>query len=410
MSISQVTGSGLGQSGKSGLLLIDGQTDFGTTLTLGQVIKGKVLLHYEGSRYLVGFSGREVVVDSAIPLRNQEVIHGRVVGIGEQVKLEKVLVQSGDASQSLPGSEGAPQQNAGLPIGGLIGEIFGRYRGELDAADKPILKKSVNNASNPEAMVLSGLVLSKLGVAMAPELLRALFVTIQSERSGFLHANGALMLTTTNEARPSSDLTSYDRLGKAIAQMIEGFVEAQGGPPAEKNDSSATENADEDLNSNQGDSASQFYGKDKLSDAARWLLNVQTGGTMMHRINTLPIMIDDRLVEVDIAFLQQRDSEGQRHSTKHRQVVFSLDTERMGRVGISAAIADGHVRITVTSNANDMVSHIAKHSGHLRAELMDQGWNVDELRYETRVEGGSNGVVRTVVDHIIAQDSLMRWM
>jgi len=416
MSANRIIGSefGPGQMGQRSHFLIEGHPDFGTTLTLGQVIKGRVLRHYEGSRYLVDFSGREVVVDSAVPLRSQEIIRGRVIGVGEQVKLEKMLATPGEVFQSLPGQDGSSVHHAEVPVGGLIGEIFSRYRGELDASGALVLKQSINNVSNPEKMVLSGLVLSKLGVAMAPELLRALFDTMEHERGGLFHTNSALFLDMAGKAGHSSEMTTYESLGKTIELLVEGFSEAQVSHKLEGRNVTSTENSDEDSNlnsdENQGEGASQFRGHSESTDAARWLLNVQTGGTLMHRINTIPIMLGDRLVEVDVAFLQQRDSDGHKQAIKHRQVVFALDTEQMGHVEISAVISDRHVRITVTADANEAAGQIAQYSGDLRTDLIDHGWNVDELRYETRLDVVGSGVVRTVVDHIIAQDSLMRWM
>ena len=63
-------------------LIFGADRDFLSTLTMGQIIKGRVLRHYEGSRYGVEFGGQERVVDSAIALRSGDVIHainGRTV-------------------------------------------------------------------------------------------------------------------------------------------------------------------------------------------------------------------------------------------------------------------------------------------------------------------------------------------
>ena len=39
-----------------------------SALSLGQIVKARVLKHYEGARYLVSLEGRERVVDSSVPL------------------------------------------------------------------------------------------------------------------------------------------------------------------------------------------------------------------------------------------------------------------------------------------------------------------------------------------------------
>src|SRR4051812_30947362 len=69
---------------------VAGGDDFAGKLQLGQIIKGRVLRHYEGGRYAVDFDGREKVVDSVVPLQTGDVLHGKVIGLGERVELERV--------------------------------------------------------------------------------------------------------------------------------------------------------------------------------------------------------------------------------------------------------------------------------------------------------------------------------
>src|SRR3954462_14554697 len=88
----------------SNALLFKADVDFAAKLTLGQIIKGRVLRAYEGGRYLMDFYGQQKVVDSAMPLRVGDVIHGRVVGLGEHVELQRVQL---DASR--PAGQAAPE-------------------------------------------------------------------------------------------------------------------------------------------------------------------------------------------------------------------------------------------------------------------------------------------------------------
>ncbi|HEX6265414.1 MAG TPA: hypothetical protein VFZ81_00795, partial [Burkholderiales bacterium] len=60
----------------------------GGELSLGQILKARVLKHHEGNRYLVSLQGRERVVDSSIPLTVGEVVRGRVVAVGDRVELQ----------------------------------------------------------------------------------------------------------------------------------------------------------------------------------------------------------------------------------------------------------------------------------------------------------------------------------
>ena len=55
-------------AGGAQLLLLQGDADFAARLTLGQIIKGRVLRAYDQQRYAVEFDGQRRTVDSAVPL------------------------------------------------------------------------------------------------------------------------------------------------------------------------------------------------------------------------------------------------------------------------------------------------------------------------------------------------------
>src|SRR6185503_18645693 len=59
-----------------------------SALSLGQIVKARVLKHYEGGRYLVSLEGRERVVDSSVPLSTGELVRGRVVAVGDRIELQ----------------------------------------------------------------------------------------------------------------------------------------------------------------------------------------------------------------------------------------------------------------------------------------------------------------------------------
>ena len=145
-------------------------------------------------------------------------------------------------------------------------------------------------------------------------------------------------------------------------------------------------------------------------DLARWILNAQTGGTVAHRIATLPLLVDGELVELDVAlFEQSADREpSQQHGLRHREVVLALSTEALGRVEIHALLAGGHVRVQIVAGDSGTTQFMSTHAERLAAELQGIGWQVDELRYETRAANDANGVVRSLVEHVISPGSVSR--
>src|SRR4051794_27821265 len=80
--------------------------DFASKLTLGQIIKGRVLLSYEGGRYLVDFNGHQKVVDSAVPLRSDEILYGRVIGLSEKVELQRIYASVQTPAAGAAANEG----------------------------------------------------------------------------------------------------------------------------------------------------------------------------------------------------------------------------------------------------------------------------------------------------------------
>src|SRR5438128_1659568 len=59
-------------------------------VALGQILQAKVLLQLDVGRYLVRLAGQERVVESAVPLRADELLSLRVAGSRERVELERV--------------------------------------------------------------------------------------------------------------------------------------------------------------------------------------------------------------------------------------------------------------------------------------------------------------------------------
>jgi hypothetical protein len=160
-------------------------------LALGQVIHGTVLRHYEGNRYLVRFLGRDHVVDSATPLKADEVVHGRVVRLDERIELERLDEHDSQAAFKA----GAPASNepwlavSGGAAARLVEELFRRHRSSLGAEDAARLRRAVARAPRPQRMALAGLVLAKCGLPLEPDWLDSLYAVLDAP-AGALAAMG----------------------------------------------------------------------------------------------------------------------------------------------------------------------------------------------------------------------------
>ena len=141
---------------------------------------------------------------------------------------------------------------------------------------------------------------------------------------------------------------------------------------------------------------------------AAWLLNAQIDGMVSHRIGTIPLLVNDRLIEVDVAFFEQKKDAEQKPGAKHRQLVFSLRTEGLGRVEVVARVSGEHVRVRIASDEGSATAALSQYAGALESVLASGGWAVDEVSYETKSGTAISGVAHSVVEHVISQDSLNR--
>jgi hypothetical protein len=171
------------QAGAAQAVVLQPDAALAARLALGQVIQGQVLRHYEGSRYLVRFLGQERVVDSAAPLRPNEVFCGRVVALDERIELERVEHPAAPA----PGAAGEAPDEPWLALGAgraaqVIEELFRRYRASLEPQHAERLRRLVGRAPRPERMALAGLVLAKAGLPLEGELVEALYAVLDQRR------------------------------------------------------------------------------------------------------------------------------------------------------------------------------------------------------------------------------------
>jgi hypothetical protein len=383
-------------AGAPQLLLFPGDADFGATLALGQIIKGRVLRGYEGQRYLVDFDGQQKIVDSSVPLRTDEIIRGRVVGLGEQVQLQRLGAEPASPSTN----EAAPQPGAPAlsdKAARTVAELFERYVGKLGAEQWQALQRLVARSPQPDQAALAGLILNKLGLQIAPDFFKAVSATIgRAEEAGLfaLPPKAIVLATDSVPADQSSTLALAALLNRFLVDVPE--VRFRTPPRAEGED---------------GQGIDEGLAQDDVDyDLARWILNAQTGGAVAHRIATLPLLVDGELVELDVAlFEQSADREpSQQHGLRHREVVLALSTEALGRVEIRAVLAGGHVRVQIIAGDGGTSQFMSTHAERLAAELQEIGWQVDELRYETRAANDANGVVRSLVEHVISPGSVSR--
>ena len=426
--------AGLARSGSS--LSFAGDGSFASKLTLGQIIKGRVLLSYEGGRHLVDFDGQQKVVDSAVPLRPDEVLYGRVTGLGERVELQRVRVPVA-SSVALEPTDGESPVAVSGKSGELVTALFGRFHARLSPAEFSLLQRAVERAPVPEAMAQAGLILSKLGLPLTVTALRSLAVVLAASRgtpmfslpTQAIHLETGPMVAQAVGAPPDAappapaDLPAPATPGAAampeaaipagaaafaalLGQLLHaGPAAGAAGPPGLPDPVPAADR----LRSGYRRPAAREQGDQaRDSDLARQILNVQPGGAVAHRVGTLPLFVDGRLVELDIALFDQTGDSppGQAPGLAHRRVVFAMHTQTLGRVEVQASSAGAHMRIRISSDAKAGVQYLADHAAALSDSLAQLGWQIDELAYQSVPPGAPGAVAHSVLEHLVAPGSV----
>lgn len=385
-------------------LYVRSDSDFTSTMTIGQVIKGKVLRHYEGGGYLVSFNGQEKVVDSAIPLTSGEIIRGRIVGLGEQVQLHR-LRDDADMSRKSEHSNSASISSANVtPREKVILELFNRYNMPLSTIDIAIMTKVIRTRSEIEIIAMSGLILRKVGLSLTPELLRAVTRVLHGDK-------GPTVSTETEVPQLSYNVNpdvSDSRVSiEALAAFLIRYVQADRKEyDLRKSEQQCEDNASEisipgiSIDEEEIDWTEWLLG--------RWILNVQSEGAVAHRVIDFPLWFDNKLLEVRMALFSQQKNTGHSNGLRFQRIAFALDTESLGHVEIILTASNRNLRLAIAAKKESAVNIMAAYMQDLQLMLIQYGWTTDEISYLLKDEDDLDAPMRTVAEHHITQDSLNR--
>jgi len=415
----QNIGAGVPLTGASaaGKFFLPGAGAFADNLSVGQIIQGRVLRGFDENRYLVAFGSDERVVDSAIPLTAGEILYGRVVGLGDRVELQRMYGNSQDRSSQRESAAVEPRPPLSPAVSGsAIDNVLQRYRIELTDADRATLMRAARSAGDPEAMGLAGAMLSKLGLPQTSVLLEAMYraqlasgvappAAVDAQRETLPQVIASWGQSA--ELQASSIRQLADLLGSILERKIAAAPRAT--TPEAGQAAPGLPAVQYSPSRQQTDLLTDEDSRRKVQESlAAMILNAQTGGVVAHRSGLLPLLVGGRLVEVSFALFEQRRPANQAQGLQHRQVLFSLQTQQMGRVDVLARITGGHVRVQITTDSEERTAQTAHYADLLKGSLSESGWSVDEVAYGVRAENPHNAVVRSVIEHVVSLDSLNR--
>lgn len=408
-------------SGKtSQSLFIQSDSSFRDTLTLGQVIKGKILRQYDSGKYLVDFSGEKKVVDSAVPLKTKDIITGRVVGIGEKIQLQKI-------NQTVPGEiinkavNDVSAQSIKNADEKALHQLFNRFNEKISPKQRADVALNMKTAGNRDLMALSALVVRKMGVGLEQEYIKSIYSVLNHGKPDYLKKIVSIPEILTDLRNKEVNVSEFSNKSVyLLAQMIKELNHIDEICKYEDSQSGKIDDTEKYMSEGRGDNLAVqnvLNKKQQAEDKQRneWLLgsilmNVQSEGKVSHSVKTFPIWLGERVVEVTMAMFSQQQGSSDNQGIRYQKIVFSLSTELLGHVEISVKLSDKSLMIDVKSENDKATDIMSAYVGDLRAMLSDMGWSISDVNYQTVDMEQSSEVIRSVVNHYISQESMDQLM
>ena len=399
MSLDRIAGVFLQPTLSNGQRFVLPSDDLMSKVTLGQVLKGRVLRHIEGSRYSVEYGGKEKVVDSGVPLKTGELLYGRVVGLGDQVELERISAPH-TTSTTL---RDVPKQIASDAFSGskaeLVVHLFTEFGASLNEKDAAILQQAMRAMPAQEPTIYAGLLLAKLGLPFTLERLDAVTrALIADPKHALFDERIAIQLasqpidTLAESAQADNDITHDTEFMRMLSDLTDGSNQTS--MPT----SSGNEHSDQDSNA---DSRSQ-------RDLAYVLLNLQTDGSIRHHVTTIPLIIDGSLVELNIGMIEQREARPDQMATTHRRLVFTLNTDALGTIAVDGTLTGDHVQLKFNVDNANALDHLDAHADLLKVALQQANFQVDVIRHDVRPWQEMPSAAWLTTHAVIRNDSLDR--
>lgn len=404
MNIGEVSQQLAGLLSKASSMFLAANDDFASQLSMGQILKGKVLRSYDQGRYLVEFGGQEKVVDSSVPLKSGELVQGRVVGLGDKVELKRIPTTE-SSKDGMPSQFSQPGGFLASRWDSMLMETMQKYQARFSAQDRAIIVSQLRKSERPQLVLASALAISKQGLPVSEKLLQW-FTDLQTgkQKLSMLPTEQLAPTLGQADANVGGHGGTLDQLVNALRRMVQEQQDMASQPPqghALKYDDGRADT--------ETDGGTDLGQNDRF--AVNWrLLNSQIGGSIQHRVSTLPVWLADRLLEINIAIYEQRQNQGNQGNLNHRKIIFSLDLEMLGQLDIEMAMENRNLRLKVASDSHQATRHLLEHGHSLDQELDSYGWILDEISYATQARDDMGQVVSSVIEHYMNQDSLSRLM
>lgn len=415
MKSSPIVSNALGRVLSSGqsIVQLNGKEPWLASLNVGQILKGRIMRQYGDGRYGIHFSGQERIVDSAVPLSVGDVLSGRVVGVSEN--LVSIQLVRGDQSSSTDNSaeklpNPLPGNSASLPVAVALME---QTRIHLDPSMLTMVATVAEEFENPAMVIKIGLYLAKLGLPLSKELVRAMSSRVLDAQAFARQQVSEDVSNLASEPTGVACESGVQQQAAVIEYLAKYFSEYrsghQNGDQERDVDVSPFDLSAEDSvvpsvkQKTYSFRDGQPEGNPLLSSLLSQVINIQTGATYQHRFETLPIIVNGRVMEFDIALFDHSPDAASISSVRKRHFKFSLNTQ-LGTVVLDAHVLNNHVHFLLTAESEWVANEFEQYHADLCDSLAPAGWQLDVAEY--RSDSKSDSPAAAVIEHVLAQDSL----
>ncbi len=367
---------------------------------------------YSEGRYGVSFAGQERIVDSSIPLSAGDILTGKVIGISERSVSMQIVHEKKNPSTDTTMENARQSQPALTPALMAAMEKFGVG---LSPSQQKTIQSVAVNFVQPEIAVRVGLYLVKLGIPVSADLVRSFAKRLLESNIVTDHNIGqAIPELGTDHSGAENNVQTFviKALAEYFARHHQSRDDNETGDPDFMNQIKVSHTKDYDLLKSAAGTASfdantqqSGYSDKRFQAYFSKILNIQTESSVKHRFETLPIIINGRVHEFDLTLFDHFLKDKNDIALRSRHLKFSLSTE-FGTVALDVNIVNNRVSLQLVSEVQWVARQFEQSQAELSQALFSAGWMLDVAQYKAEASLVSSGV--SVIDHVLAQDSLRR--
>lgn len=374
------------------LSLVIQQQDWLKTISLGQIIKGKVLKVYDGNRYGILMGGHERVVDSTIAFKVGQQLSAKVTDIhGEKVSLKLVERDATDQSTMIKETPATPKT--------LVENLASQFNLQLSDLQKQAIDSIARQFMQEPLAIKVALYLAKMGLPISDLFIRDLIK----------NANSQTQLIKLEPANPrvtqSFEVDRMPALYQAIAATFSGEAQQEDLKDSTPRARATAQTAVHYKATSKFEQHESGFDADSEYTPFMKLLNIDTEGAIAHSFDVLSIIINDRLLEFDVAFFDQAHAHV--GATLSKQIVFELDT-LSGKVGVVAKLVNNRLSLAFQTEHPQLLNVLQQQKDGLAETLTQAGWILEQASYAAQAERAS--AMAAVIDHVLTQGSMERML